>query len=135
MGLSSTSRPERASHNARNFANVYSDLMTELYNEPTQGLYFVNQHLETLGPRLVKIKYSLDNIRQKLSTALTDVTEDIEAVDKILKSQCNLDGKSKQISDLKHEYGHHSNRKKSSVSKEKSSSEKEQNQDENDADA
>merc|ERR1712129_469635 len=75
---------------------------------------------ETLGPRLVKIKYSLDSIRQKLSTALTDVTEDIDAVDKILKSQCNLDGKSKAISDLKHEYGHHSNRKRSSVSKEKS---------------
>ena len=104
--LSSTPRNERVSHNTRAFSNVYSDLMTELYNEPTQGLYFVNQHLETMGPRLITIKYELDSIRQKLSTALTDVTEDIDAVDKILKSQCNLDGKSDEVRKLRHDYCH-----------------------------
>ena len=104
--LSSTTRPERVSNNTRSFTTVYSNLMTELYNEPTQGLYFVNQHLETMGPRLVTIKYEQDSIRQKLSTALTDVTEDIDAVDKILKSQCNLDGQSQEVQQLRHDYGH-----------------------------
>eukprot|EP01084_Bolivina_argentea_P025228 46922_1 len=125
--LASTPRPERISHNTRSFTTVYSDLMTELYNEPTQGLYFVNQHLETMGPRLIKIKYDLDGIRQKLSTALTDVTEDIDAVDKILKSQCNLDGKSDVVQKLRHDYGHAMKKKRSS-SKEVIKIENKQNQ-------
>ena len=129
--LSSTPRQEKVSHNTRSFATVYSDLMTELYNEPTQGLYFVNQSLQKMGPRLVTIKYSLDSIRQKLSTALTDVTEDIDAVDKILKSQCNLDGKSNAVQQLKHEFGHHSNRKKQSLSKASDNEQMEQKNDEN----
>ena len=112
--LSSTPRPERVSHNTRSFSTVYSDLMTELYNEPTQGLYFVNQHLETMGPRLITIKYELDSIRQKLSTALTDVTEDIDAVDKILKSQCNLDGQSNEVQKLRHDFGHSMKKRSSS---------------------
>eukprot|EP01083_Nonionella_stella_P035021 95701_1 len=86
--------------------------IAKLYNEPTQGLYFVNQHLEIMGPRLIKTKHELDSIRQKLATALTDVTEDIEAVDKILSSQCNLASESDQVQQLRHDYGHSTNRKR-----------------------
>ena len=124
--LASTPRPERISHNTRSFCGVYSDLMTELYNEPTQGLYFVNQHLETMGPRLITIKYELDGVRQKLLTALQDVTEDIDAVDKILKSQCNLDGQSSEVQKLRHDYGH--SMKKRTLSREKVSKNKEDEQ-------
>ena len=111
--LSSTRRPVKISSNTKSFCGVYSDLMTELYNEPTQGLYFVNQHLEKMGPRLVQIKYGLDDIRQKLQTALTDVTEDIDQVDLILKSQSNLGGSSQEIQQLRHDYGHSMMHKKS----------------------
>lgn len=104
--LSSTKRPAAISANTKSFCAVYSDLMTESYNEPTQGLYFVNKHMEKMGPRLITIKYELDDIRQKLQTALTDVTEDIDQVDKILKSQSNLGGNSKEVQELRHDFGH-----------------------------
>mmetsp|Transcript_50944 Transcript_50944/g.62385 ORF Transcript_50944/g.62385 Transcript_50944/m.62385 type:complete len:249 (-) Transcript_50944:94-840(-) len=84
-----------------NFAKSYSNFLIDLYNEPTQGLYYVNKHLLTLGPKIIEIKNCISKSKINLQTCLTDIFEDIEAVDKILRSQLNLDGQSPLKDEMK----------------------------------
>lgn len=82
----------RVSQTSQDFVDSLNDFIYEVYNEPTQGLFFVNRHLMTVGSRLIQSKQHIDEMRIKLQTSLTDLLEDIECVNKILKSQVNLDG-------------------------------------------
>ena len=71
--------------------DALTDFMIETYNEPTQGLYYVNMHLKSVGNKLCQIKNQINQCKKNLSTHLTDVMEDSDCIDKILHSQMNFE--------------------------------------------